>query len=46
MPQDGRKVNKHTQTLLQSLCKPEKRDLKKSEVPAILLTAGELDLLF
>lgn len=46
MPQDGRKGKKRTQTLLQSLCKPEKRGLKKSEVPAVLLTAGELDLLF
>lgn len=46
MPQDGRKGQKHTQTLVQSLCQPEKRDVKKLEVPAILLTAGELRLLF
>ena len=46
MTQDNRKGGDVYMNPFVDLCEPESRDLKKPEVPEMLLPVGESDLLF
>ena len=46
MPQDDRKGRKAYMNPFPNLCEPERRDVRRPEIPEILLPVGESDLLF